>query len=83
MSEQTLHDVITDLAKVIELEQKAHMKAVEMIEQAVIAERESCAKMIESFVEDYDREYRELGFELAERIRLRSEKRSIGERTRL
>lgn len=80
MSEQTLHDVITDLAKVIELEQKAHMKAVEMIEQAVIVEREACAQMIEAFVEDYDREYRELGFELAERIRLRSEKKQVTSR---
>ena len=34
-------------------------------------EREACAKMCENYVEGYDRDYRELGLELADEIRSR------------
>ena len=40
------------------------------------AEREACAVVCEDFVQDLDREYRELGFELADRIRRGSHKGS-------
>ena len=42
-------------------------------------EREACAVVCEDFVQDLDREYRELGFELADRIRRGSHKGCAGE----
>jgi predicted ester cyclase len=54
-----------------------YIKTPEQLEAYVIAaieeEREAIATMIENEVRDYDRDYREVGYELAALVRERSD----------
>jgi len=54
-----------------------YIKTPEQLEAYVIAaieeEREAVATMIENEVRDYDRDYREVGYELAALVRERSD----------
>lgn len=40
-------DIITNMVKLLELQQKREGVAVDMIEAAILAEREACAKVAE------------------------------------
>lgn len=40
-------DIITSMAKLLEMQQKRESVAVDMIEAAILAEREACAKVCE------------------------------------
>jgi len=59
-------DIITNIAKLLEMQQKREGVAVDMIEAAVLAEREACAKLCEDASEPD-------GLDLAERIRARGQ----------
>jgi hypothetical protein len=43
-------DIITNMAKLLEMQQKREGVAVDMIEAAVLAEREECAKIADQYV---------------------------------
>jgi len=59
--------IITNMAKLLEVQQKRELVAVDMIAAAIAAEREACAKLCESAPEPD-------GVDLAERIRARGKK---------
>ena len=56
--------IMTNMAKLLEVQQKRELVAVDMIKAAILAEREACAKVCEDSVE-------EAGDELAWQIRAR------------
>ena len=56
--------IITNMAKLLEVQQKRELVAVDMIKAAILAEREACAKVCEDSVEY-------AGDTLAEAIRAR------------
>ena len=58
--------IITNMAKLLEVQQKRELVAVDMIKAAILAEREACAKVCEDAPEPD-------GADLAERIRARGQ----------
>ena len=58
--------IITNMAKLLEVQQKRELVAVDMIKAAILAEREACAKLCEDSVEY-------AGDTLAEAIRARGQ----------
>jgi hypothetical protein len=58
--------IITNMAKLLEVQQKREIVAVDMIKAAILAEREACAKLCEDSVEY-------AGDTLAEAIRARGQ----------
>ena len=58
--------IITNMAKLLEVQQKRELVAVDMIAAAIAAEREACAKVCEDAPEPD-------GADLAERIRARGQ----------
>lgn len=46
--------IITNMAKLLEVQQKRELVAVDMIKAAILAEREACAKIAETPIGEYE-----------------------------
>jgi len=67
-------DIITNMAKLLEMQQKREGVAVDMIEAAVLAEREACAKVCEDQADDgTEGEWDGCCLSLAKKIRARGQ----------
>jgi TATA-binding protein-associated factor Taf7 len=67
-------DIITNMAKLLEMQQKREGVAVDMIEAAVLAEREACAKLCDDQADDGTEGLWDVCcFSLANKIRARGE----------
>jgi hypothetical protein len=62
----TQHELIAKLTEMLEIQQKLHETAIDMLKPAIEAEREACAKLCEDSVEY-------AGGTLAEAIRARGQ----------
>jgi hypothetical protein len=49
--------IITNMAKLLEVQQKRELVAVDMIKAAILAEREACAKVCEEQYEYYGHDH--------------------------
>jgi uncharacterized membrane-anchored protein len=64
----THEEQIAKLTEMLEIQQKLHETAIDMLKPAIEAEREACAKLCEEYAIGLERNYSEI---IAEKIRAR------------
>jgi hypothetical protein len=66
----TQDEMIAKLTEMLEIQQKLHETAIDMIKPAIEAEREACAKLCEEYAIGLERNYSEI---IADKIRARGQ----------
>ena len=62
--------MIAKLTEMLEIQQKLHETAIDMLKPAIEAEREACAKLCEEYAIGLERNYSEI---IADKIRARGQ----------
>ena len=66
----THEEQIAKLTELLEIQQKLHETAIDMLKPAIEAEREACAKLADAYANGLERNYSEI---IAEAIRARGQ----------
>ena len=66
----TQDEMIAKLTEMLEIQQKLHETAIDMLKPAIEAEREACAKLCDEYANGLERNYSEI---IAEAIRARGQ----------
>jgi len=66
----TQEEQIAKLTEMLEIQQKLHETAIDMLKPAIEAEREACAKLCDEYANGLERNYSEI---IAEAIRARGQ----------
>jgi len=66
----THEEQIAKLTEMLEIQQKLHETAIDMLKPAIEAEREACAKLCDEYANGLERNYSEI---IAEAIRARGQ----------
>ena len=66
----TQEEIIVKLTEMLEIQQKLHETAVDMLKPAIEAEREACAKLADAYATGLERNYSEI---IADAIRARGQ----------